>query len=161
MSPEVHKHQKISANAQPFRVDVRLHDLLKKPEVTPPLVLPAPSAQLQRLPEPVFPQRAELLTDNALPQDRHGSPDDPYKRHWTASQVLHTMRGWMVPYWLNSNKGTKCGIGIRAARTFLGEFKAVVSESVDPSSIFGSPTFPRMIARNHCRESSRLESAHA
>jgi MoaA/NifB/PqqE/SkfB family radical SAM enzyme len=98
MNTEVHDHQNASPKMQPFRVDVQLHDLLQKPGATRPLAPPPPSAQPEKFPEPVFPQHPELLTDDWLPQDEHGSPENPYKRHWKASQVLHTMRGWMFPY---------------------------------------------------------------
>src|SRR5439155_16593259 len=98
MSTEVQEHQKISTKTQPFRVDVQLHDLLKNRQATRPLMPPPPLAQPQELPEPLFPQHPELLTDDWLPEDEHGSPENPYKRHWTASQVLYTMRGWMLPY---------------------------------------------------------------
>src|SRR5580704_10349054 len=50
------------------------------------------------LPTPVFPQHPELLSDEQLLADIHGKPDNPYARHWTGSQVLRAMRGWLVPY---------------------------------------------------------------
>lgn len=45
------------------------------------------------LPEPVFPQRPDLLS----------APDDLYfpvdgKRKWKAGEIYHAMRGWMFPY---------------------------------------------------------------
>jgi MoaA/NifB/PqqE/SkfB family radical SAM enzyme len=46
-----------------------------------------------KLPEPVFPQHPEFLTDAAWPGDG--------VRHWPASKVWHAMRGWAVP-WLQS-----------------------------------------------------------
>ncbi len=58
------------------------------------VVPPPPNGILQRFPEVVFPQRPELLT----------AADEPYmpkpgeKRHYTASQILHTMKGWALPY---------------------------------------------------------------
>jgi len=81
-----------------FRLDVPLHDLLKKPEERRPLPPPPPAEELQKLPEPLFPQHSELLTDDVLEADAHGSPTDPYKRHWTPSLVYRGMRGWMFPY---------------------------------------------------------------
>jgi MoaA/NifB/PqqE/SkfB family radical SAM enzyme len=45
------------------------------------------------LPEPVFPQHPEFLTEEAWPGDG--------VRHWPASKVWHAMRGWAVP-WLQS-----------------------------------------------------------
>lgn len=89
-----------SPNPQPFRLDVQLHDLLSKPKPQaprPPLPVPT-KGQPQRLPTPVFPLHPELLTDEELPQDAHGAPGDPYKRHWPPSLVYHTMRGWLFPY---------------------------------------------------------------
>jgi MoaA/NifB/PqqE/SkfB family radical SAM enzyme len=50
------------------------------------------------LPEPPFPQHPELLTDEELPQDRHGLPAALYKRRWTAPLVLRAIRGWLLPY---------------------------------------------------------------
>ena len=47
----------------------------------------------KKLPEPVFPQHPEFLTDAAWPGDG--------VRHWPASKVWHAMRGWAVP-WLQS-----------------------------------------------------------
>src|SRR6478672_11865120 len=46
-----------------------------------------------KLPGPVFPQHPEFLTDEAWPGDG--------ERHWPASKILQTMRGWAVP-WLKS-----------------------------------------------------------
>src|SRR5499427_9071372 len=43
-----------------------------------------------KLPEPVFPQHPEFLTDEAWPGDG--------ERHWPASKILHAMRGWAVPF---------------------------------------------------------------
>src|SRR6266850_7997869 len=63
MSANLQEHQQTNPGIQPFRVDVQLHDLLKKPEVRRPLVPPPPSAQPHELPEPVFPQHPGLLTD--------------------------------------------------------------------------------------------------
>jgi MoaA/NifB/PqqE/SkfB family radical SAM enzyme len=42
------------------------------------------------LPEPVFPQRPELLADESLPGDG--------VRHWNAAQIYHAARGWAFPY---------------------------------------------------------------
>jgi sulfatase maturation enzyme AslB (radical SAM superfamily) len=97
MSTAFQRPETINTKIQPFRVDVQLHDLLKKPEMSLHFA-PSPRATPQELPVPVFPQHPELLTDDWLPQDAHGSADNPYKRHWTASQVFHAMRGWMFPY---------------------------------------------------------------
>src|SRR5216683_2872096 len=53
----------------PFRLDVQLHELLNKPPERPTL-MSVPSAQPLTLPEPVFPQRPELLTDEELKIDK-------------------------------------------------------------------------------------------
>ena len=46
----------------------------------------------------MFPLRPELLTEEELEADKHGSPTDPYKRHWTGPLVYRAMRGWLFPY---------------------------------------------------------------
>ena len=91
------RHPDLSDHAPPFRLDVQLHDLLKNPPQRP-LLPPPPSANPLNLPQPVFPQHPELLTDEELEADKRGSPADPYKRHWTGSQVYRAMRGWLFPY---------------------------------------------------------------
>jgi MoaA/NifB/PqqE/SkfB family radical SAM enzyme len=53
----------------------------------PPL---KPAAATEGLPEPVFPQWPELLTDEPWPGDG--------VRHWTAAQIYHAARGWALPY---------------------------------------------------------------
>ena len=60
-----------------FRLDVQLHDLLKQSGTAKPLALPLSSAQLQTLPKPVFPRHPELLTDEELELDKHGSYSNP------------------------------------------------------------------------------------
>lgn len=81
---------------QPFRLDVPLHTLLQRPALRS---LPATSGEKVALPEPVFPQHPELLgeltmTDIAAHEEtlRNG------RRHWSATDILKNMRGWMVPY---------------------------------------------------------------
>jgi MoaA/NifB/PqqE/SkfB family radical SAM enzyme len=83
-------------SVQPFRLDVRLHDLLKKPGTD--RLLPPPVAVPQRLPDPVFPQQPDLLTTEHLEIDNHGTPTDPYTRKWTGPMVYRTMHGWLFPY---------------------------------------------------------------
>ncbi len=53
-----------------FRLDVQLHELLRKPTASPTLH-PAvqPTVQPQPLPEPVFPQHPELLEDEDVQAD--------------------------------------------------------------------------------------------
>jgi MoaA/NifB/PqqE/SkfB family radical SAM enzyme len=69
----------------PFRLDVKLHDLLKTPSTRPAL---APAAVPKTLPEPVFPQHPELLPENWSGEDRR----------WKAPNVYRAMRGWLFPY---------------------------------------------------------------
>jgi MoaA/NifB/PqqE/SkfB family radical SAM enzyme len=91
------QHEDNSGSIPPFRLDVQLHELLNKPPERP-MLMPGPSAQLLTLPEPVFPQQPEFLTNEELEIDKHGSPTDPYKRHWSASRVYRCMQGWLFPY---------------------------------------------------------------
>jgi MoaA/NifB/PqqE/SkfB family radical SAM enzyme len=95
---EVETQTQGSTSAPAFRLDVPLHDLLMNPAGRPRLLPPPPANEGEKLPDPVFPLHPELLTSEPLPQDAHGAPDNPYKRHWTASQIYHTMQGWMFPY---------------------------------------------------------------
>jgi len=79
----------------PFRLDVQLHDLLKKSPAPRPILVPG--RQAERFPEPVFPQHPELMAQ-----------DDNYeenlerararKRHWPAPLVYRAMNGWLFPY---------------------------------------------------------------
>jgi MoaA/NifB/PqqE/SkfB family radical SAM enzyme len=48
------------------------------------------STAVNVLPEPIFPQRPELLGDGSWPGDG--------ERQWTAGQVFRAFRGWAVPY---------------------------------------------------------------
>src|SRR3984893_5837512 len=77
------------------RLDVKLHDLLRTPSTSGARVQTADALALAT---PVFPRHPELLTDDALPSDSHGAPDDPYVRRWTAPQVWRYMGGWLFPY---------------------------------------------------------------
>jgi len=92
------QYPETGSQTPPFRLDVQLHDLLKKPSEGRPLLPPPPSAKPLSLPQPVFPQHPELLTEEELEADKHGSPSDPYKRHWTVPLVYRAMRGWLFPY---------------------------------------------------------------
>lgn len=77
----------------PFRVDVKLHQLLVNKEENPVL---KPEVGSKKLPEPVFPQHPELLeASNALIDKPHVPPEH---RHWTAPLIYRAMRGWMFPY---------------------------------------------------------------
>lgn len=76
----------------PFRLDVQLHELLMNPAPRPK-ALPAPAAEPLCLPEPIFPSRPKLqegLDSDYMPKNG--------RRRWTRSQILHTMKGWMFPY---------------------------------------------------------------
>jgi len=82
--------------SQRYRLDVPLHQLLHP---TPERPILHPSDEPGGLPEVVFPQHPELLheidmVDIAAHEHvlRHG------KRQWPVSQILKSMRGWMVPY---------------------------------------------------------------
>jgi len=75
------------ATVPKFRIDVDIHNLLMQPAPGP---VPVPANGLN-LPEPVFPQYPEKLSDP-------GPATIPEKRDWTMSQVYHKMRGWLFPY---------------------------------------------------------------
>ena len=75
------------ATAPKFRIDVDIHNLLMHPPG--PVAVPAPKGQT--LPEPVFPQYLEKLSDP-------GPATIPLKRDWTLPQVYRKMRGWLFPY---------------------------------------------------------------
>ena len=77
------------------RLDVKLHDILRAPSTPRARVR---TVEPLTLPTPVFPQRPELLTNDVLPSDAHGAPDNPYARRWPASDVVRYMSGWLFPY---------------------------------------------------------------
>ena len=52
--------------------------------------MPRAAAVSGGLPEPAFPHRPELLTNDPLPGDG--------ERHWTPHQIYHAVRGWAFPY---------------------------------------------------------------
>ncbi len=83
---------------QPFRLDVPLHELLQQPSHDPS-PRPSESRKAKTLPEPVFPQYPELyhdLDDEDIAA--HEAVVRTGKRHWPASKILKTMKGWMFPY---------------------------------------------------------------
>ncbi len=90
--------------AQPFRLDVPLHDLLQKrpdhPTDHPTLARAEREPQNSlALPSPVFPQHPALLHEiDAADIAAHEAVLQTGKRHWPASKVMKTMRGWMLPY---------------------------------------------------------------
>src|SRR6266404_4955449 len=86
--PELEKPQTSDRPAQPFRMDVQIHDLLMKPaahaQVHP--ALQPPTVQPLTLPEPVYP-RGKLGEGEAMSLKA-------YQRH----NALRSWRGWGVPY---------------------------------------------------------------
>ncbi|MFQ5777484.1 MAG: radical SAM protein [Terriglobia bacterium] len=88
------KPQPATSAPPPFRLDVSVHDLLKKPAPRPtPLLLPASTPQT--LPEPVFPQHREALQEDDaefVPPGLNGN------RRWTVPYIMRAVRGWLVPY---------------------------------------------------------------
>jgi hypothetical protein len=70
-----------------FRLDVPLHQLLTQLSSGP--VEFQPIGVPQRFPDPVFPQRPELLG----PIDEEDGWRPPEKRKWKAGQIYHTMQG--------------------------------------------------------------------
>ena len=76
------------ASPAKFRIDVAIHDLLMKTAPTPPK--PA-AVKGETLPEPVFPQYPEKLSDP-------GPETPPEKRRAGAGRIYRTMRGWLFPY---------------------------------------------------------------
>ncbi|HTT63191.1 MAG TPA: radical SAM protein [Bryobacteraceae bacterium] len=77
------------ATVQPtFRIDVAINDLLIHSAPKPPMP-PAPKGFT--LPEPVFPQYPELLSDP-------GPETPPRKRKWGRREIMRSTRGWLVPY---------------------------------------------------------------
>ncbi len=76
------------ATVAKFRIDVAIHDLLMNSSQRPPE--PAEPKGLT-LPEPVFPQYPDRLTDP-------GPETPPEKRQWGRKDVYRYSRGWLVPY---------------------------------------------------------------
>ena len=75
------------ATAPKFRIDVDIHNLLMCPTAGPTV----PVSKGLKLPEPIFPQFPEKLSDP-------GPDTPPEKRDWTLPQAYRTMRGWLFPY---------------------------------------------------------------
>jgi MoaA/NifB/PqqE/SkfB family radical SAM enzyme len=71
-----------------FRIDLDVHDQLMASPFNGPQ---PPRAKSLTLPEPVFPQFPEKLSDP-------GPETPPERRDWTLSQTYRTMRGWLFPY---------------------------------------------------------------
>lgn len=76
------------ASAPKFRIDVDIHSLLMNSAAGPAV---PPAVMGTTLPEPIFPQYPEKLSDPG--------PDVPLaKRNWTLPLVYRSMRGWLFPY---------------------------------------------------------------
>jgi MoaA/NifB/PqqE/SkfB family radical SAM enzyme len=69
-----------------FPLDLHLRDEARP---VPPLSI-VPPAGKEGLPEPHFPRRPKLLSNDPWPGDG--------VRHWTAGHIYHAMRGWAFPY---------------------------------------------------------------
>jgi len=82
-------------SAPPFRLDVQLHELLKKATERPGPRLPRPGGS-QTLPVPKFPHRPELLRDHDGVLAQPHIP--PQRRKWTPPLIYRTVRGWLFPY---------------------------------------------------------------
>jgi MoaA/NifB/PqqE/SkfB family radical SAM enzyme len=80
----------------PFRLDVQLHDLLKKSPAPQPVVQSGPESQ--KFPEPVFPQHPELMAQDDNYEENLARAKTG-KRKWTAPLVYRAMNGWLFPYW--------------------------------------------------------------
>jgi MoaA/NifB/PqqE/SkfB family radical SAM enzyme len=79
----------MASPAQPtFRIDIAINDLLRHSAHKAPVPPPPKGATL---PEPVFPQYPELLSDP-------GPESPPEKRQWSREHVIRKMRGWLAPY---------------------------------------------------------------
>ncbi len=70
-----------------FPLEVRLNGRFGT-EGPPPA--PRPLVTGEKLPQAIFPQRSELLTDEPWPGDG--------QRHWPISKIYHGLRGWAVPF---------------------------------------------------------------
>ncbi|HTS58203.1 MAG TPA: hypothetical protein VMH03_11680, partial [Terriglobales bacterium] len=92
--PVLHEQEESQA-PPPFRLDVQLHDLLTKAPAPKPTLL-APRGDV-KFPEPVFPQRPDLLAQDDNYEENLARAKAG-KRQWTAPLVLRAMNGWLFPY---------------------------------------------------------------
>ncbi len=94
----IERDEQASEGLTTFRLDVQLHELLRKPAVERPVSPPAPR-RLEKLPDPVFPQHPELLgeDDEAEIAERQRLAREG-RRRWTPPQVVRAMRGFLFPY---------------------------------------------------------------
>ncbi len=102
-------------SGKPFRLDVSLHDLLHKSHAPSPVASTGQKPQTSLvLPSPVFPQHPALLHDiEDTDIAAHETVLRTGKRHWPASKVMKTMRGWMFPYF--------------KSRILPGEFQPIIA----------------------------------
>lgn len=78
------------------RIDVAIHQVLTGSNRRPSLI---PAGPQEGLPEPVFPQRPDLLGDvEPDPKIRPVEGESPYRRRWEAKSIHKAMRGWLYPY---------------------------------------------------------------
>lgn len=95
MAPETAPRESQHAGDPPpaFRLDVHLHkDLLDRQQPAP---ITAPRLTGAALPAAVFPRHPDLLGDQPHPRDAQARDGH---RHWTAAQIMHSVRGWAMPY---------------------------------------------------------------
>jgi len=59
---------------------------------------PHPRATEEKLPEPVFPKRPELLASESAASVIGEPHIPPARRHWSTPLIYRAMRGWMFPY---------------------------------------------------------------
>ena len=76
------------ATVPKFRIDVNVHSLLMNSASDGPEL---PADKSMSLPEPVYPQFPEKLSDP-------GPETPPDHRNWTLPQAYHKMKGWLFPY---------------------------------------------------------------
>ncbi len=78
---EIQSPQQTDATPPPFRIDVKLHQILHKPESRPTLET---AGELQTLPEPVYPQ--------------HPNPPLMTEREYQKLNAIRTLKTWAAPY---------------------------------------------------------------
>lgn len=96
--PGVQQKQEANQSVPGFRLDVPLHELLRKPAASSPPLPSWPSAQPQALPKPIFPQHPNLLGEEKADSRTVPSNGNPYRRRWTGPLILRAMRSWLFPY---------------------------------------------------------------
>jgi hypothetical protein len=75
------------STAPKFRIDVDIHNLLTQ---SSPEAVKIPTPKGMTLPEPVFPQYRQKLSDP-------GPATPPARRGWKWPEVYRKMRGWLFP----------------------------------------------------------------